>query len=77
MTIPPIVLIAERRGDWVRVIPPNSNKQILLGNENRGLLVTWESSPVGWVRLAKPGPVPNSKIALWSVCDFGIAGIDY
>jgi hypothetical protein len=64
----------ERRGDWLQVGFPRPGTATYLADshgvgesaDNPGLLVQWADQPAGWIKLAKPGPVPGTALRQWS-----------
>jgi hypothetical protein len=77
LEIDSVVRVVARQGDWARVVLPDASAAILWRSEGDGLLVKWQSAPTGWARVTKPGPLPGTKVALWSTRAFGIGGRDY
>ena len=72
-----IVRVVARDGDWARVVLPDASTAIQVHGDGAGLLVKWQSAPTGWARVTKAGPLPGTKLALWSTCAYGIGGKDY
>jgi hypothetical protein len=77
LEIDSVVRVVAREGDWARVVLPDASTAILLRSDGEGLLVKWQSAPTGWARVTKAGPLPGTKLALWSTRAYGIGGRDY
>ena len=63
------IRVAERRGDWIRVILPRHDLPVYHCFD--GAMVPWESSPAGWALAARPGPAKGTKVMLWHETSLG------